>query len=114
MRILVCGGRDYNRIAELNACLNTLKDKYGEIILIQGGAKGADWLARLWARANGVRCEQYNADWIKHGKAAGPKRNQWMIDDGKPDLFIAFPGGKGTADMVSRLRKAGISGTILK
>jgi hypothetical protein len=42
------------------------------------------------------------------GKAAGPIRNQRMIDEGKPDLVIAFPGGRGTADMVSRAKKAGI------
>ena len=31
-----------------------------------------------------------------------------MLDEGKPDLVIAFPGGKGTADMARRAREAGI------
>ena len=47
------------------------------------------------------------ADWTKHGKAAGPIRNQKMLDE-CPDLVVAFPGGKGTADMVRRAMKAGI------
>jgi hypothetical protein len=51
---------------------------------------------------------RYPADWARHGNAAGLVRNQQMLDDGKPDLAVAFPGGKGTADMVRRARKAGI------
>ncbi len=32
-----------------------------------------------------------------------------MIDEGKPDLVIAFPGRRGTADMKARALKAGIA-----
>jgi hypothetical protein len=41
-------------------------------------------------------------DWKTHGKAGGPIRNQMMLDDYKPQVVIAFPGGSGTADMVRR------------
>lgn len=44
----------------------------------------------------------------KYGKSAGPIRNQTMLDDGKPDLVLAFPGGRGTADMVAKAEKHGI------
>jgi hypothetical protein len=54
-----------------------------------------------------VRRSIYPADWTRHGKAAGPKRNQLMLDKEKPDLVIAFPGGKGTADMVARAKAQG-------
>jgi acyl-CoA synthetase (NDP forming) len=50
----------------------------------------------------------FPANWKKHGKSAGPIRNQLMLDVGKPDLVIAFPGGSGTADMIRRARKAGV------
>lgn len=43
-----------------------------------------------------------------NGKAAGPIRNQRMLDEGKPDLVVAFPGGRGTADMVRRAKAAGV------
>jgi len=46
-------------------------------------------------------------EWDELGKKAGPLRNQRMLDEGKPDLVVAFPGGGGTKDMVSaRLRRA--------
>jgi hypothetical protein len=48
------------------------------------------------------------ADWRKYGAAAGPIRNQRMLE-GPPDIVVAFAGGKGTADMVQRARAAGIA-----
>lgn len=79
-----------------------------DTVIIHGAATGADSLANRWAVVNWVRSEEYPADWKKHGAAAGPIRNQRMIDEGKPDLVVAFPGGKGTADMVSRAKAAGV------
>jgi hypothetical protein len=35
-------------------------------------------------------------------------RNQQMLDEGRPTLVVAFPGGRGTADMMRRARVAGI------
>jgi hypothetical protein len=49
------------------------------------------------------------ADWNTHGRAAGPIRNQRMLDEVKPELVVAFPGGRGTADMVRRAREAGVN-----
>jgi ABC-type sugar transport system substrate-binding protein len=87
--------------------LNAQHQQYPITCLINGGCHGADQLARNWAKKFGVTQETYPADWSK-GRIAGPIRNQEMIDRGKPDLVIAFPGGKGTADMVRRAREAGI------
>ncbi len=80
----------------------------GISFLIQGGARGADYFAWEWANERGVMCGSYPADWDAHGKRAGPIRNQQMIDEGKPDGVVAFPGGRGTKDMVDRAEKAGL------
>jgi hypothetical protein len=74
--------------------------------VVHGGAKGADALAGRWADAREVNTEVFYADWAR-GKRAGPERNQRMLDS-KPDLVVAFPGGRGTADMVRRAKAAGI------
>jgi hypothetical protein len=55
-----------------------------------------------------VPIDVYVAQWKKHGRAAGPIRNQRMLDKGKPDLVVAFPGGRGTADMIRRAERAGV------
>jgi UDP-N-acetylmuramoylalanine-D-glutamate ligase len=52
--------------------------------------------------------EVYPADWKLHGKSAGHIRNQQMLDESKPDIVIAFPGGRGTANMIKRAKKAGV------
>jgi hypothetical protein len=79
-----------------------------DVIIIHGKAKGADRIADEWAVVNFLPIEEYPADWDAHGKAAGAIRNQQMLDEGKPDMVVAFPGRVGTADMVRRARKAGI------
>lgn len=107
-RVLVCGGRAFDRVALVTDTLRPLLQANPDMVIIQGGATGADELARSWASVYGVTTITYPAKWREHGKAAGPIRNQLMIDDGNPDLVIAFPGGRGTADMVRRARKAGI------
>jgi hypothetical protein len=113
MKILVCGGRDFNNMPLLDRKLNELKAKHHITDVIHGGAKGADYCAWHWGLANGLQVHVFHADWKKHGKAAGPIRNQRMIDEGKPDLVVAFPGGKGTQDMVSRALGAGIEVLII-
>lgn len=108
MRVLVCGGRNYDDGSTLSAVLRKLHDEAGIDVLIEGGAKGADYLAHVWATMNDIDTERYEADWDAHGTFAGPMRNKRMLEEGKPDLVIAFPGGRGTADMVKKARRAGV------
>jgi hypothetical protein len=77
-------------------------------IIVHGAAEGADALAERWAKAEFIGRHRFPAQWDKYGKAAGPIRNQAMIDKGKPDLVVAFPGDRGTADMGRRAKAAGI------
>jgi hypothetical protein len=76
--------------------------------IIHGGAPGADAMAGEFANVSNIREVVFQADWKKYGRRAGPLRNQRMIDEGNPDLVVAFPGGRGTGDMVTRARNAGI------
>lgn len=111
MRVLVCGGRDYN---DYDTMYEHLRPRLrSKDILIHGGAKGADTLAEqiqedLYGR-DGSHTLCFPPDWDKYGKGAGHIRNQQMLDEGNPDLVLAFPGGSGTLDMVTRARKAGIT-----
>lgn len=106
-RVLVCGGRDFDDQAAVFGALECHAVP-GQDSIIQGGAPGADRLAREWCHQSLCQYENYPADWKTHGRAAGPIRNQQMIDEGRPTKVVAFPGGRGTADMVRRARAAGI------
>lgn len=65
-------------------------------------------IATAWATDHGVAVICCPADWRWHGKAAGPIRNKQMLDQHSPDLVIAFPGGRGAANMVALARAAGV------
>lgn len=113
-RVLVCGGRDFKDGALVFMVLDTAHAANPIVDLIHGAAPGADALAHEWAYRRRVRMRPFHADWKKHGKAAGPIRNQRMLDEGRPDMVIAFPGGRGTADMIERANKAGVPVVIVK
>lgn len=108
MRVLVCGGRDYRNYETVYEWIRDQVDFGGCVTVIHGGCSGADNVADYVAGELGLDIEVYPADWKRHGKAAGPIRNQQMLDDGKPDIVLAFPGGRGTADMVRRAKAAGV------
>lgn len=111
MRVLVCGGRAFNDWTVVNDVLDGIQRVTPITCIIHGAATGADDLAERWARSEGIGRHRFPvlpAQWDKHGKAAGPMRNQAMLEKGKPDLVVAFPGGSGTADMVRRAKGAGV------
>lgn len=107
MRVLITGGRNYDDQKLLDETLDALHAANGVTTLIHGDASGADRLAQQWAQSRGVSVDPHPADWKKYGRAAGPMRNQKMLDN-KPDQLVAFPGGKGTADMIARAKRAGL------
>lgn len=108
MKILVCGGRDYANEVHVFLVLDSFHRKYGISAIVTGAARGADYLAGKWAKKNSIELIEYPADWKKHGKAAGPIRNQEMLEKESPKAVLAFPGGSGTEDMISRSKKVGI------
>lgn len=114
--VLVCGGRRYDGVLPV---LNSLHTERPIGLVVHGGAgqvvdgktTGADEQAGLWARRNQVNCLRVPAKWRKLGRPAGMIRNREMLELSPSvvvDLVVAFPGGVGTADMVSRARAAGI------
>lgn len=107
MKVLVCGGRNFDNIAFIWRTLDRLHEDTPISELIHGGARGADTIAGDWAKTKPVKRWICKADWEKHGKSAGTRRNARMLE-WEPDLVVAFPGGRGTADMVRRSKEAGV------
>jgi predicted Rossmann-fold nucleotide-binding protein len=109
VRLVITGGRDYGDKQAVYEALDAVKKKHPELkVLIHGDARGADTLGKEWALERGITPEPYPANWNKYKNGAGPMRNQEMIDRGKPDAAVAFPGNSGTSDMIKRLTLAKI------
>jgi hypothetical protein len=117
LTVLVCGGRDFGDrdalFALLDALVASLPTSLPIGLVIHGDARGADRLGGMWARQRGIAVKVFPANWNLHGRAAGGIRNQTMLDyllTLPPDrrLVVAFPGGRGTADMAARAKAANV------
>lgn len=112
--LLICGDRNWTDMASIGRAI----DNYtGSIkLVIHGGCRGADRLAGEAAKNRRIPVKVYYANWNQYGRAAGPIRNQQMLDEGCPDEVWAFHSNittsKGTAHMVSIARDIGIKTTI--
>lgn len=113
MHVLVCGDRNWSDLKKIEERLSKLSK---DTLVIEGGAKGADLLARRVAEKLGFDIIEIPANWVRHGRAAGPIRNQLMLGLA-PDLVIAFhpdlTKSKGTADTVNEARRRGIPVEII-
>ena len=121
MIVLVTGGRDYPARDRLRHVLTEIHTNRAQIsAIVEGNAgawdpkkkqvkAGADKLAGEWALDNGIPNIKFPPPFRKYQKKAGPIRNGWMISGLiKIDVVIAFPGGKGTQDMVEKAEEQGI------
>jgi hypothetical protein len=117
MRILVTGSRNWNDLDAIREAIlaATIGYRYENVTIVHGAANGADTIASQIADKLHMNQEAYPADWKEYGRAAGPLRNQEMVDLGA-DLCLAFlqEGSKGTADCIKRARRARIPVTIYK
>jgi len=130
MRILVCGGRTYDDRASVWRTLDDYQRRYGPVTIIQGGATGADALAKEWCyRQPNVTLISVPANWedpsppdaliciradgSKYDTNASIRRYAEMLDE-KPDLVLAFPGNRGTRHILRRAEDAKKNGMPIK
>jgi len=107
--VLVCGGRNYHDQDRVNEVLGSWR--IGRIV--EGDASGADYCAKKYGQAKGIDVATHAPDWKAYGKIAGPIRNQTMLKEERPTLVVAFPGGKGTNDMVRQSIDSGVPVLII-
>ena len=110
MRVLICGSRNYHNAKAVMQRMELLPD---DVLIIQGGARGADSLAKTYALDLGYDIVTFEAEWNVYGKSAGSIRNTQMLDKGQPTLVIAFVDdptrSPGTANMVLQALCKGIT-----
>lgn len=109
MKVLVCGGRAFDDTKFIFSELDRLHAQYDFRTVIEGDARGVDRIAGEWACARGIELIEFPADWENEGRHAALIRNLRMLQEGKPDLVVAFPGGNGTWYTCSHAEKMGIA-----
>lgn len=109
MRVGVTGGRDYYlSLREIHFFFEFVLEHDASLVL--GDCEtGVDKTVEDWARKIGVSFTQFHAChlWATLGKKAGPIRNAAMARymDPETDILIAFPGGRGTCNMMQQAKK---------
>lgn len=132
MRILVTGDRNWRNAVRVRKALYIVENEFDpgtEMTLIEGEAMGADIIAAviveldMWQRPDfrdswdrkWVGIERFPALWNEHGRAAGPIRNQQMLDSGV-DYVVGFHNSitdsRGTRDMLRRCARLDIPGQL--
>ncbi len=114
MKILVTGSRDWSSREAIwdaisGACDPHWRECPYDVVLIHGGARGADTIAGEYATYEGIEVIVCLADWNKYGKSAGVIRNNHMLDM-DPDVVLAFQRNKsrGTQHCIGEARRRGI------
>lgn len=114
--VCVTGGRKYDDRANIESVLWTMSLLYEDKLrVLHGAAPGTDTIAGEVCAELGVIVKPFPADWERYGNAAGAIRNKQMVDylimcreKGHTVQVAAFPGGVGTANMVTAASDVGI------
>jgi hypothetical protein len=118
MKILMCGDRNYTDENKVRDVFKALLIAYDNFEIVQGGAAGADFLSNKVAKEMNISVKEYKAEWSKYGRAAGPLRNELMLNDNQDiQLVVAFhkniANSKGTKNMVDKAINKGIRVEII-
>ena len=109
MIVLVCGDRNWDDEETME---NFIRHLPKDTTIIHGNCRGADKMAGRLGVKYRLEVIPFDAKWDIYGRAAGPIRNKRMLDEGKPDIVVAFhrdiTKSKGTKDMVRQAEKHGV------
>jgi len=117
LKVAVVGGRDFENYPLMKKTfLELLKEvevSKEDVMIISGGAKGADSLAQRLAKELGLPILIFYPDWSK-GKRAGLERNTKIVKNS--DVVLAFPTEKsrGTWDTIRKAQRIGKRTIVVK
>ena len=110
--LLIAGSRTFEDRELLYRVADEVLAGDNETVIIEGGARGADSLAKDYALERGLELVEFKADWKQYGRAAGPKRNDEMVDyikekDGEA-LYFWDEESRGTKQCIESAQKKGV------
>lgn len=107
-KVIIAGGRDYNNYQQMITMMDAyLENRHPHVIIISGGAKGADSLGESYAALRGYKLIVMKADWDKYGKRAGYLRNKDMLDVADASVCFWDEVSRGTGHMVRISKESG-------
>lgn len=112
-RIIICGTRTFNDDELLYDKLDKITKDMTDVEIISGACEGADNIGEKYAKDKGLLLKVFPANWDKYGAAAGPLRNEQMLNYALQEkaLVVAFWNGKsrGTSNMIKIAKNSGVT-----
>ncbi len=105
MKLILAGSRNFNDIIGFTKMADLFIKEHlqdgEELTILSGGCRGTDYLAECYAESKGYKFEEYPANWLVEGLAAGPIRNEKMAKNGT-HLLLFSSGGSGSTNMLEK------------
>ena len=118
VKLLVAGSRTFTdrefAFGKLDNLVSRITASGGQVAVISGRARGADWIGEEWASYRGFKVLPFSADWNKNGKAAGPIRNAEMVEIADAAVFFWDGISKGTEGAIKLVEAKGIPARIFR
>ncbi len=108
MRLIIAGGRHLDDVTLIRSALSRAHSLRPVTVLIHGGNGALGIIAEDWAREMRLHVVRYPANWREFGKRAEAIRNAFMLEDSRPDMLLALPGGNDTADLIANATRLGL------
>lgn len=110
MKVLVCGGKEFDNLNKAFNVMTELSESDKITHVIEGGSMGADYFVRLWAQAWDVQYTSYEADLENDGEKAVSIRNAKILSKNSDiQLVVVFPDdSEDTKDIVSKLKQKNV------
>jgi len=106
MKVIIAGSRNLSSLYPYSFVESVIEQSGFEITeVVSGGCRGADASGERWAKANNIPVKLFPADWKKHGKAAGPIRNEEMAKYADALIAIKVNNSRGTTSMINLAEK---------
>ena len=106
MRAIIAGSRAINSYEIVRAAVRA--SGFNITRVISGRAHGVDRWGELWAFRHKVPCSLYPADWRKHGREAGFRRNEEMANSADALIAVWDGDSPGTRHMIATAKRKGL------
>lgn len=105
MRLAIVGSREFENYDLVCEKVAKIQETQKIDLIVSGGAKGADTLAKKYAALNHIPLMEFKPDYERYGRGAPLQRNTLIVENS--DLVLAFVAAtsKGTWDTIRKARR---------
>ncbi len=107
-KVIVAGSRTITDVKAIRKAMNEYWLEVGPYTVISGTARGVDTIAAIIAENAGIHVKEMPADWKKHGRSAGYRRNEDMAKEATHLLCLWDGESIGAKHMIDIAKREGL------